>query len=151
MICREHYARSDPSVIDGRGNIPEHLCKTDSISEELAILRGWLITLDNISGVVVAVPFGLLADRYGRRLITIVAMIGEMLAIAWQLIIFQFYNTFHSKDLMTASAFRLIGGGAAIIGALVMALIADSVSDERRYCSPRSPPLQDSRAYVLPG
>ncbi|KAL9622721.1 MAG: hypothetical protein Q9160_003031 [Pyrenula sp. 1 TL-2023] len=59
-------------------------------------------------------------------------MAGDMLAIAWQLIIFHFYTAFHSKDLMTASAFRLLGGGQAVVGALIMALIADSVSDEQR-------------------
>lgn len=127
--------KANPSFIDDHGDVPERFCKTDSISQELAILRGTVATLDNVSAIIVAVPFGLLADRYSRRLIITVALIGEMLAVAWQLIVFSNYHVFGSKALMSAAAFRLIGGGSPIIAALVMALFANSIPPERRYRS----------------
>lgn len=147
MICREHYMKTNPPFIDGHGNVPERFCKTDSIAQELAILRGWLVTFENISGIIVAVPFGLLADRYGRRLVAFVALGGDLLALTWQLVILRNYHLFPSKVLMTTPAFLLIGGGSPVIVALLMALIADSLSAERRYHSFPSK-ARDCRAYV---
>ena len=49
-ICRSYYEIHDPSSIRPGGSVAEHLCKIDSIQEELAIVRGWKLAFDTIPG-----------------------------------------------------------------------------------------------------
>ncbi len=42
-------------------------CKGPDVQGYLAMLRGWQATFDCVPGIVMAVPFGVLSDRWGRR------------------------------------------------------------------------------------
>jgi hypothetical protein len=48
--CQEYYQTHDPSVIDSHGNIPEKLCKLDSIQQQLAWMQGALDILHALCG-----------------------------------------------------------------------------------------------------
>lgn len=61
--CREYYGVHDPSVIDSNGNIEESLCKDPAIQSRLAQIRSLMAFIEAVPGLVMAVPFGILADR----------------------------------------------------------------------------------------
>lgn len=42
-------------------------CKGPDVQGYLAVLRGWQATFECVPGIVGAVPFGVLSDRWGRR------------------------------------------------------------------------------------
>jgi hypothetical protein len=44
-ICRVYYREHNPSVIDGNDQVPEHLCKGNSIQIQLALLLGCIQTI----------------------------------------------------------------------------------------------------------
>ena len=55
MICFDYYREHDPGIIDKHGrNIPEKLCKVDSVQEELAFLNGFQLFFANIPGALAA-------------------------------------------------------------------------------------------------
>lgn len=62
IICRKVFGTiTDPSS-DPR-------CKETQVQSELALINGWEITFGMIPGLLLGVPFGLAADKYGRRVI----------------------------------------------------------------------------------
>ena len=50
IICLDYYAKNDPGVVDGNGDIPEKYCKVDAVQEELAMLNGFQTLFSNIPG-----------------------------------------------------------------------------------------------------
>lgn len=86
-ICLSYYREHDPSVISPDGTIPEKLCKMDEVQQKLAMIFGWQDTFDAIPGILLAIPFGTLADRVGRKWIFAMGLLGCQLASAWILLI----------------------------------------------------------------
>lgn len=50
IICRHYYKLRDPGVIDRHGQVPERLCKINSVQDEIAFLDGYQMLFDNIPG-----------------------------------------------------------------------------------------------------
>ena len=48
--CRAYYAKHDPSVIGGDGNVNEYLCKTKKIQNHLAYVIGVIEVLQIVIG-----------------------------------------------------------------------------------------------------
>jgi len=86
-ICLAYYRQHDPSAIGADGKIPEKLCKIDSVQQKLAMIFGWQDTFDALPGILLAVPFGTLADRIGRKWIFTASLMGLQLSFAWILVI----------------------------------------------------------------
>lgn len=51
-------------------------CKDKSVQSELSVIRGWQSTFDFIPGLLVAVPYGMLADKVGRGIVLTLATLG---------------------------------------------------------------------------
>lgn len=72
MYCRLYYEDHDSVIYSGdtNGGIDERLCKVGVIQSEVAMLKGWQITLDSIGSEFLA---GLMSDsgkiRYGFMLL----------------------------------------------------------------------------------
>lgn len=131
-VCREFYATHDPSVIDGNGDIPEHLCKLSSIQSSLAKMRGIMAALEAIPGIVLGIPFGILADAKGRRLVLFICLIGFVLRDLWMFLTLFFYRTFPLKMVYAVPALAILGGGAPVAASMVLAIIAASLSQHSR-------------------
>ena len=71
IICRRLY----PDVAHGR----DPRCKDNFVQGELSFIEGWALPLFLLPGVVTAVPYGILADTYGRRLGIGLCMLGLLL------------------------------------------------------------------------
>lgn len=57
-ICHVHYD------MDRAESIEERLCKVDPVQKQLAYLGGWAAMINSLVGLVAALPYGVLADRY---------------------------------------------------------------------------------------
>lgn len=75
IICYRYYEQHNPSQIRaGRdvvgpgaiGGVDEMACKIDAVAGELASLNGYLDMFAMIPGLLLAIPFGWVADKYGR-------------------------------------------------------------------------------------
>ncbi|KAI4602774.1 hypothetical protein KJ359_007992 [Pestalotiopsis sp. 9143b] len=83
IIC-QRYVRQQSN---GRRALEEDRCKAPDVQSELATLQAWSATLEYIPGLLVAVPFGTIADRFGHKLVLVLSSIGVMLHVLAQIII----------------------------------------------------------------
>lgn len=92
VICYRHYEKVDPrKILVGRdaigpgavGGVAEMWCKTADVQNDLAMLRGWQQLFDGIPSLVLAVPLGWAADRYGRKPVMLAGFTGFALKSAW--------------------------------------------------------------------
>jgi|SRR5690242_4029015 len=88
-ICLSYYRETDPSVIGADGTIAEKLCKVDEVQQQMAMIFGWQDMFDAIPSIFLAIPFGVLADKVGRKWIFTASLMGLQLNSAWVLAICQ--------------------------------------------------------------
>lgn len=84
-ICLRHYRENDLSVIGADGTIPEKLCKVDAVQQKMAMVFGWQEMFDALPSIFLAIPFGVLADKVGRKWIFTASLMGLQLNSAWVL------------------------------------------------------------------
>lgn len=84
-ICLGYYRETDPSVIGKDGTIAEKLCKVDTVQQKMAMIFGWQEMFDAIPSIFLAIPFGVLADKVGRKWIFTASLMGLQLNSAWVL------------------------------------------------------------------
>jgi hypothetical protein len=87
IICRAYYEAATPSISPP---IPEDNCKIAPIQSKLAMLKGWDVTFSCIPGILLAVPYGFLGDKYGRKLVLLLALFGTVLGMIWVLVVCKF-------------------------------------------------------------
>lgn len=51
-------------------------CKGVDVQSELALINGWKETFDQIPGIILALPYGFMADRVGRKQVAMLSMLG---------------------------------------------------------------------------
>jgi hypothetical protein len=125
VICRQYYQKHDPSRFGDDGNVPEKLCKIPDIQSNLAQLRGIMSFLEESVTILFVVPYGIVADIYGRKLIALIAIIGMLLADMWVVLVVYTWRVMPAKSILAANAFKLIGGGNNVALAMFYALVAD--------------------------
>ncbi|PYH32759.1 MFS general substrate transporter [Aspergillus neoniger CBS 115656] len=111
-ICQ----RLHPEVFDSNpgGVLPSVVpsaCKTADVQGELALLKGWMSTFDQLPGIILALPYGLMADRVGRKPVLFLSLAGCVLQ---------------------EMAIRIFGGGSQIATSVAFTIIADVFPVEKR-------------------
>ncbi|KAL5041272.1 hypothetical protein BDW71DRAFT_201512 [Aspergillus fruticulosus] len=127
IICEQYYGDSE-ALTPGTG-IPEHLCKEGPVQAALAQLLGWQAFFDNIPGLFLALPYGLLADRYGRRLVMSLSFVGQFAGMLWVLLVC--WVGLPIQVIWLSSTFLLIGGGSNVAASVSMMIITDSTPEIR--------------------
>ena len=51
-------------------------CKSADVQGDLALLKGWMNTFDQLPGIILALPYGLMADRIGRKPVLAMSLLG---------------------------------------------------------------------------
>ncbi|KAJ5618026.1 hypothetical protein N7537_003140 [Penicillium hordei] len=121
-IC-SRYAQGAPT---------EELCKSDKIQSKLAYLNGCLPLVEAVVGLIVAFPFGVLADRVGRKPIIVLSMIGTSLTLAWELAVIALPSIIPVQFILAGPLFAVIGGGNTVLIANLYSIASDLVVQSDR-------------------
>ncbi|KAM7198756.1 Major facilitator superfamily domain containing protein [Naviculisporaceae sp. PSN 640] len=115
---------------EDRPNKPD--CKGNDVQSELSIIQSWSVVFDLLPGVVMAVPLGLVADRYGRSLVLGLSLLGISLSYGFSAVVCAFPSIFPVRLVWLSSLFMFIGGSVTVFSAMLFSIAADVSSEEQR-------------------
>ncbi|KJZ74994.1 hypothetical protein HIM_05480 [Hirsutella minnesotensis 3608] len=131
-ICRNYLLKVDPSLIHDDGTLDEAACEAQNIHSSLARMRGLLGMLEGLPCIILALPYGILADKKGRRLVGALSVFGSALMDLWTFLSLYFYNVLPLKAVYAGPFMTIIGGGQAVGASMLLAMLAASVPVESR-------------------
>ncbi|EEY17274.1 conserved hypothetical protein [Verticillium alfalfae VaMs.102] len=125
-ICHVHYQKdlSEP--------IEEKECKVDEIQSQLAYLLGTGAVIGALVTLVVAFPYGVLADRLGRKPAFFLAYLGILLGFGWAPFVLSVSKQPNLWTLLLGQFFFLIGGGVSAAVNSIYAMASDVSTEENR-------------------
>lgn len=129
-VCNRYYLHH-PHVNatlqphDGFSHAPWDRCDVPGTQLRVSNLLQLKATLTAVVGVVVAYPFGVLADKIGRRPVYAVAAAGQVAAVLWSLIVFAGWRALPVQLVLIAPVFQLFGGGMPVGTAVLYAILSD--------------------------
>ncbi|GKT65419.1 ATP synthase F0 [Colletotrichum tofieldiae] len=121
IICRKYFP---DHILPGGG---DDVCKTPEVQGELAMIKGWQASFDCVAPLLTSIPYGVIADKYGRRPVLSLAMLGVTLELLWQIQPLLFPEVLPPWTIWIGSAFQLIGGGVGMVNAMIWTMISDVV------------------------
>ncbi|OJJ03079.1 hypothetical protein ASPVEDRAFT_42597, partial [Aspergillus versicolor CBS 583.65] len=107
-------------------------CKGADVQSELALINGWKETFDQIPGIIIALPYGFMADRVGRKQVAMLSMLGLTLQEVAVRIICWHSPTISPRAIWFTSVFQLCGGGAQIASSMVFTIMSDIFPVDKR-------------------
>ena len=134
IVCRQYYHRTVPNEFENPFDpIPEDRCKVPDVQARVAMLRGWDQTFSCIPSILTAVPYGIIADKYGRKIVLVMCLFGITLAVAWTELVGYFSHFFAIEWLWAGNVFLFIGGGSSVARSMYFTILADVASEDKRY------------------
>ena len=128
-ICNRYYVSQ--GVL--HEHISESMCKIPVVQDELSIVTGWKFFFDNLPGLLTAIYFGKLSDKWGRRPILSLFCIGTICSYAWILAVCYANTKLPPRLIWASSAFILLGaGGQRVCKAMQFTIIADNFEQPHR-------------------
>ncbi|TGO47716.1 hypothetical protein BCON_0266g00080 [Botryotinia convoluta] len=131
-LCHSYYNFPEPSLrLDNREIISE-MCKISEIQGPLATIRGWKSFGDTVPVLLVAIPIGNLGDRYGRRKIMALSLIGVGLSLVQIFVVCAYPKIFDLRWVWLSSLFLLCGGGLYSSAAFMWAMASSLIPEDKR-------------------
>ncbi|KAI1174738.1 major facilitator superfamily domain-containing protein [Nemania sp. FL0916] len=131
ILCRRYYdqIRSKDEPID------EDMCKVDAVQSKLAYLFAIQAALTAAVSILAALPWGIAADKIGRRPVFAISMTGVALGLLWVMAVGWFNQTFAPQLVLLSPIAFLLGGGNPVLAATLTSLAIDIVpASERSAC-----------------
>ncbi|KAF7181873.1 hypothetical protein CNMCM7691_001170 [Aspergillus felis] len=129
IACDDYWRAHDPSRLQASGHVVEQLCKIKEVQEEVTTIKGYMDFFEGLLSVLCAIPYGLLADRYGRRRAIRLTIPGFLLNAIITNSVLWFSDIFPLRAIWLGSLSWTIGGGPAIAMALIWTMLADPTTD----------------------
>lgn len=92
IICRKFYESTTPFDSPITRPIPEHKCKVPSVQVKVAMVKGWNEALSCMPAIFLAIPYGYLGDRFGRKMPLLLAIFGILLSQLWMQFVRKFLS-----------------------------------------------------------
>ncbi|KAI2630311.1 MFS general substrate transporter [Hypomontagnella submonticulosa] len=128
VVCREHFGLQG----NAGGPVNEGDCKANAIQSKVAFIMAFQGSIEAIVGFFAAFPWGLAADRIGRKPVFAINLFGQLLEIFWCMAVLYFHKAFPVELMWLGSGGLLLGGGNAVLLGIVLSMITDSTTEEER-------------------
>ncbi|KAL5001289.1 major facilitator superfamily domain-containing protein [Aspergillus recurvatus] len=132
IACREYFAQVDPAKIGSDGQVPEELCKLKEVQSEIAAVTGYMEFFQGVLSVILAAPYGLLADRYGRKKTLCLGIPGFVLNCVIMFVVMWFDDVFPLRATWASCLTFVFGGGPVVTIAVIFTMMADVTTEEER-------------------
>ena len=131
-ICNRYYASHGNDVYDILSNVDESRCKIAAVQDEVTALVGLKFTFDALPGLITALYYGSIADRFGRRLVLALCCTGTLCSLLW--ILFICYADFNLpvRLIWASSLFLCLGGSQRVAKGMNFTIIADTTDVSHR-------------------
>ncbi|KAF6811789.1 major facilitator superfamily transporter [Colletotrichum sojae] len=126
IVCRSYYGALITDDID------ESQCKEDAIQSKVATIFAVYGALQASIGAASAFPWGIIADRFGRKMVFSFSIIGMILNFLWFAAVCGFPQILPIKAVWFGPALLVFGGGNAVLSAIVFSMLADVTTSENR-------------------
>ncbi|CAN8106000.1 unnamed protein product [Discula destructiva] len=126
LICNKYHGISRGKLL------PEAQCKVDAVQGELTIITTGALILRYLPGILMAIPYGALADRYGRKSILGLCVLGMILSQLIWIVAAWNWRLWDLRLVCASSAALLLGGGKSVAEAMVFAMVSDVASERRK-------------------
>ncbi|KAF7869806.1 hypothetical protein EAF04_004590 [Stromatinia cepivora] len=131
-LCQSYYNFPETVTSISQHDIRLELCKIPEIQGPLATIRGWKSLGDTVPVLLVAIPIGNLGDRYGRRKIMALSLIGVGLSLVEIFVVCAFPKIFDLRWVWLSSFFLLCGGGLYSSAAFMWAMASSLIPEDKR-------------------
>jgi MFS family permease len=111
IYCEQWYRQHPSSLVDG---INESLCKIPPVQIQVSTLKGWLESLAAAPGLLLCIPFGILADGIGRRRLGILCLTMLVLGQTWVAFIAWFGGAIDLRAAWATGLVNMFGGGLMV-------------------------------------
>ncbi|KAJ5164334.1 MFS general substrate transporter [Penicillium coprophilum] len=132
-VCRSYYSSTDPGIFSQDGSFSGEVCKIHEIQSEVAIWRGWLGLAQAAPGLLLAVPYGILAQSTGRKLVVTLGLTGEIIGAIWIWVACHYLERLSIWVMVLSASIWCIGGGSSVMSSMVLAMVATFTSPRSRY------------------
>ncbi|KAI0441241.1 major facilitator superfamily domain-containing protein [Xylaria telfairii] len=131
ILCRQYYGqiRSHDEPID------EGMCKVEAIQSKLAYLFAIQSSLNAGVSVLAALPWGIAADKIGRRPVFAMGLAGMSVSLLWIMVVGWFHRTLSPQLAWLSSIAYLLGGGNPVLAATIVSIAVDVVPESQRSTS----------------
>ncbi|RAH64928.1 MFS transporter [Aspergillus aculeatinus CBS 121060] len=132
IICQRMHPELFASAFGGLTATTQPLCKSTDVQGKLALLVGWQDTFTQLPGMILAIPFGLMADQVGRKPVIIISLAGFLMQecairfICWN------HTSIPLEAVWFAPLFQVFGGGSQIASSVAWTVIADVFPVDQR-------------------
>jgi hypothetical protein len=75
-VCQRYYGAETI--------LAEHLCKSDGVQSDMAYLLGAMSSFSSLPGLLLTIPYGILAEHIDRRLILLVNSVSGVSSMLYQ-------------------------------------------------------------------
>ncbi|KAA8651283.1 hypothetical protein EYZ11_009188 [Aspergillus tanneri] len=122
IICRNLHPDASSASI----------CKDTDVQSELALLNGWKDTFSQVPAIILALPFGVMADRVGRKKVALLSILGLMMQEVAMRVICWYSNIIPLQAIWFTPLFQICGGGSQIASSMVFTIVTDIYPVEKR-------------------
>ncbi|KAI5250085.1 MFS general substrate transporter [Aureobasidium subglaciale] len=153
IYCYQYWEQEDPSKIliprsaigpGALGGVEERWCKVAEVQGKVAMLKGTQQFLDCIPGLILSIPVGILADRWGRKPIVVLGLCAFPLSLAWKLFVYiegylltdswlgWFWQSLSLRVSWFSALHALVFGGSPVLSAMLFVIISDVTNQDTR-------------------
>ncbi|KAI5863629.1 MFS general substrate transporter [Durotheca rogersii] len=129
ILCRQYYDDLRDTTPFDAGD-----CKNDIVQSRLAYLLAVLESLNSVISCLVAMPWGIVADRVGRKPVYISSASGIALSILMMTVLAWFSDILPARSIWFSAVAYLLGG-SPVMNACIYSILTDLVPESNRSIS----------------